>query len=104
MDFLTEFRTEFQVVWNEWGTLVTAVGITLAAVASVVYLLSKIGKYVRQLGSVFWRWKAWKAIFGMCGRGLTLYRMRRAKSVMRRRLEKVDREGRYTRLRSLPRG
>ena len=90
MDFLTEFRTEFQVVWNEWGTLVTAVGITLAAVASVVYLLSKIGKYVQQLGFAFWRGKAWKAIFGMCRRGLTLYRMHKAKSVMRRRLEEVD--------------
>ena len=84
-----DFLTEFQAVWDEWGALVSAIGITLAAVASAVYLLSKIGKYLRQLGSAIWQWKARRAIFGMCRRGRTLYRMRRAKSAMRRRLGEV---------------
>ena len=80
MDFITEFST----VWNEgWGA-------TIATVLAVIALLKSTGKEIQQLGSTVWRWKGWTIVSGSYRKANTLYRLRRAKSVMRRTMDGRD--------------
>ena len=77
MDLLAELST----AWNEgWGA-------TIAAILAITALLKSTGKELKQLGSSVWRWKAWAIISKLCRKAVTRYRVRRAKSVMRRTLE-----------------
>ena len=77
MDFLTEIWT----AWNEqWGA-------TIATILALSALLKTTGKEIQQLGSSVWHWKGWKIASTLYRRMNTLYRARKAKSVMRRTLE-----------------
>ena len=77
MDFLTEIWT----AWNEqWGA-------TIATILALTALLKSAGKEIQQLGSAVWHWKGWTIFSILYRRAKILYRVRSAKSVMRRKLE-----------------
>ena len=77
MDFIAESLT----VWNEgWGP-------TIATLLAVIALLKSTGKEIKQVGSTVWHWNGWTIVSGLYRKSNTLYRVRRAKSVMRRTTE-----------------
>ena len=77
MDFIAESLT----VWNEgWGP-------TIATLLAVIALLKSTGKEIKQVGSTVWNWNGWAIVSGLYRKANTLYRVRRAKSVMRRTME-----------------
>ena len=80
------FLTEISTAWNEqWGAIIATIlaGLALA-------LLKSMSKKIQQLRSLVWRWKGWTIISKLYRWAKTLYRVRRAKSVMRRRLEEEE--------------
>ena len=78
MDFLTEIST----AWNEhWGA-------SIATILAVLALLKSMGKEIQQIGSLIWRWIGWTIISKIYRKAKTLYRLWRAKSAMRRTLER----------------
>ena len=77
MDFLTE-------VWTAWNE---QLGATIATIVAVIALLKTMGKNIRQLGSTVWRWKGWTIVSRPYRRANTLYRVRKARGVMRRVLK-----------------
>ena len=77
MDFLAEIST----AWSEgWGA-------TVATILAVMALLKSMGKEIRQLSTIVWRWKGWATISRLYRKAIALYRVRRAKSLMRQGLE-----------------
>ena len=80
MDFLTEIWKG----WNEqWGA-------TVATVLAVIAILKSMGKEILQLVSTVWRWNGWTVVSRICRRAIMVYRVRKAKSVMRRTLEEIS--------------
>ena len=80
MDSITEIWT----AWNEqWGA-------TTATIVAVIALLKSTGKEIHQLGSTVWHWKGWTIVAKLYRQATILHRVRRAKNVMRRELEKKD--------------
>ena len=78
MDLLTELFA----AWNEgWGA-------TIAAILALIALVKSTGKEIQQLGSTAWHWKGWTIASESYRRAITLYRERRAKSLMRRTMER----------------
>lgn len=77
MDILTEIWT----AWNE------QLGATIATILAVIALLKSMSKETQDLVSSVWRWKGWEIVFKLYKKAETAYRVRRAKSVMRRTLE-----------------
>ena len=84
MDFLTEIVT----AWNEIGGATIAT--ILAVILAVIALLKIMGKGIHQLVSIVWRWKGWGFISRLYRKANTLYRVRKAKSVMLRTLEETS--------------
>ncbi len=80
MDFLTEIST----AWSEHWEATVAI---MATILTVLALLKRMGKEIQQLGSFVWRWKGWTIVSRLYRKAKTQYRVRRAKSVMRRTLE-----------------
>ena len=77
MDFLTEIWT----AWNEqWG-------VTIATILALTALLKSAGKEIKQLGSAVWHWKGWTVVSRLYRKVLNLYKVRRARSVLRGKLE-----------------
>ena len=76
-----EFLAEISTAWSEgWGA-------TIATILAVIALLKSMGKEIQQLGTTVWRWKGWAIISGIYRKAIALYRVRRAKSLVRQRLE-----------------
>ena len=79
MDFLPNFSTW----WNEQGA-------TVATILAVLALLKSMWKEFQQLVSVVWRHKAWSILPKSYRKAKTLYRKRRAVSLIQRELEGIS--------------
>ena len=77
MDSLTD-------IWTFWNQ---QVGATLATLLAAFALLKATGSGIRQAVSDVWQWKGWALLARLLRRVNTLYRVRRAKSAMRRYME-----------------
>ena len=77
MDVLTENLTAW---YEQWAA-------TIATIVAVIALFKSMSKEIQQLVSSDWRWKGWAIISRLYRKANTLYRVSRAKSVMRRTLE-----------------
>ena len=76
-----EFLAEISTAWSEgWGA-------TIATILAVIALLKSMGKEIQQLGTTVWRWKGWAIFSKLYRKASALYRVRRAKSLMRQVLE-----------------
>lgn len=84
MDFLTDLVTDLVTTWNKIGEA------RIATILAVIALLRSMGKEIYQLGSIVWRWKGWGFISRLYRKANTLYRVRKAKSVMLRTLEETS--------------
>ncbi len=80
MDFFSDLFT----AWNEgWGA-------TVATILALIALAKSMGRDILGMGSAVWHWRGWTIVPKSCRRVNTLYRIRRAKSVMRRTLEEKE--------------
>ena len=74
----------FGVIWTAWNE---QLGATIATILALIALLKSMGKEIQQIGSAIWRWQGWTIVSKLCRKAKILYRVSRAKSVMRQTLE-----------------
>ena len=84
MDFITEIWT----VWSQHvaATMATVVATTMAILGAIA-VLKATGTEIRQLVSDVWKWGGWVTLARLRRTVVTRYRVRRAKSAMRRYME-----------------
>ena len=76
MDFLNEIWSAWN---NQWGA-------TVATILATIALLKGMGKEVKSFVSTVWHWKGWSLLSNCVGRAKAYWKVRRARSVMRRKL------------------